>query len=678
MAGIADGVLILAALYLPGHFGAAFLVRKGDGLFELAMLRAAVSLAVAAPVLTGLALIGRFTVPLIVLCLAACAALFWLVRRRRPRDERHARANRWDLAGLAVVAGAFALFARPAEYVVNSRDPGVYTVLAAKLARTGGLSGRDPFAALLAPFHTFVEGKKYPGVFVVDGDLIVPQFFPAPFAFLGLGDLISGLWGSLYVVPVMGAVSVGMAYLLGREVFGRWAGLVGAALLGASYTQIWWARHPSSEVMCQLLTLAGLWLMVRFVRHDDLGAGVWAGVLIGGAMLVRVDGWLAAAAVPALFGYELLVRRPGWRWLYPGIPLVAFAGGALIYLNTFGARYLYIIYTEHGLRELIGAAGPLAVASLTALAAFLLVRWRWGTALGAWLEMRGRWLSLGCALLVAAAALWAYFILPVPWTELPASSREFDAYRPQILVRMVWYVTPVVAGLALAGLIVAGYRIDRPRALLIGAVLAFGFLYTLVPNVAPDLPWATRRFVPAVFPGVCLLAGYATVEAGKRLGRFSPRAGVGLSTALAALALAATVNVALLMPETREYEGAVAAFDRVERSMPEARVVYMEMPHGFDFTASTFEYLYGRPVLPYDRELFIEDVGDLRRVGLLEDAIYVTTDGGPPPLVSGLEFEFRGEERLTVPRLIPSETAVPTRTERWEMAYRFYGVSPED
>jgi hypothetical protein len=536
---------------------------------------------------------------------------------------------------------------------------------------------RDPLVGAVAPFRTFLEGKKYPGVFVSGQDLIVPQFFPAPFAFVGLGDMIFYLWGGLFVVPIMGALSIGIAYALGKELFGPWAGLLGAVLLGTSYTQIWWARHPSSEVMSQLFTLAGLWLMARFIRHDDRAAGVWAGVLLGGAMLVRVDGFIAAAAVPLLFGYDLLLGRSVRRWVLPGVPLLLFAGAALLYLNTAGSRYLYIIYTEHGLKALISVAPQLVLVSLLAVGLFLLVRRRWGASLGTWTEVNGRWLSLGSALLIAAVALWAYFLLPVPWDELPAASREFDAYKTQILVRMVWYVTPAVAALALVGFVLCCFRLDRQRALLLGALLAYGFLYTVVPNVAPDLPWATRRFVPAVFPGVCLLAGYAAVEAGRLLARRIAWAGIGVSVVLSGLALASTVNVALLLPASREYEGAVAAFDRVERSMPEASVVFMEMPDGFDFTASTFEYVYGYPVLPYDRNLFIEDTDDLRRAGLMKDAVYVTTDGGPPPLVSGLEFEFRDEERLALPRLIPSETAVPTRTERWEMAYRFYDVRPK-
>src|SRR3712207_4610506 len=159
--------------------------------------------------------------------------------------------------------------------------------------------------------------------------------------------------------------------------------------------------------------------------------------------------------------------------------------------------------------------------------------------------------------------------------------------------------------LGLVGFVLAARRLNAGRALLLGAFLAFGVLYAAIPNVSPDLPWATRRFVPAAFPILSLLAGYAAVEAGAWLARIrGPRAGAALAGALAAVALGWTAYTAWPILGFRELEGAVGAFERIERKIPEAEVVYMEMPDGYDITASTFEYLYGRPVLPYDQIRF--------------------------------------------------------------------------
>jgi hypothetical protein len=393
-------------------------------------------------------------------------------------------------------------------------------------------------------------------------------------------------------------------------------------------------------------------------------------------MLIRVDAFLAAAAIPPLFGLDLLARRPLRRWLYPGVPLVVFAGLAVLYLNTYGSRYLYVIYTEHGLKEALVLAPYASPFVLVLAGAVLYVRGRWGTGnIGACLQARARRIALVGAIGVAILALWAYFVLPVPWETLPDGSRDFYAYRTQILLRLVWFVTPAVAALGLIGFVLAARRMDAARALLFGAFLAFGALYAAIPNVAPDLPWATRRFVPAAFPILALLAAYATVDVGHGISRLlNGRAGAVASGALATLALSWTLYTTLPILTFQELDGAVASFDRIEGKIPPADVVYMEMPEGYDVTASTFEYLYGRPVLPYDRTRFVREVDELEEVGLLDAALYITTDGGPAPLLADWNFKEVATAGLDLPRLAAVEKQLPTVKESLRLDYRVFRV----
>ncbi|CAA9464082.1 MAG: Uncharacterized MFS-type transporter [uncultured Rubrobacteraceae bacterium] len=657
-------ILVPVVLYLPGHFLGGSLARKGDGWTESTLLRISCAIAVATPILVLLALMGWFRAPVLLACFAAATVVAWALARRGSQPVRRPF-ERWDLALYALVVASFSLYGNPAEYVLKDRDPGVYAVVAAKLARTGELLTRDPLVGAVSAFHEFADGAKHSGFFIQGDDLLVPQFFPGPFALLGLGNMVGGSWAGLYVVPVFGALAVGMAFLLGSELFGRWAGLVGAALLATSYTQVWWSRYPSSEVLTQFFILAGLWLAARFVRGGDATTGLMAGLLFGGAMLVRVDAFLAALAIPALVAYDLLLGRSLSRWAFVCVPPLILGGGALLYLWTVGGRYLNIIEDLHV------PAGSLRL-SVYALGASLLLAFliwfarRWGRAgIEGLLEARGRSAALIAAAVVSGAALWAYFVMPEPWAGLPEywggredPMAEFHAYDRQVVVRMVWFLTPAVALLGMAGFLLASYRLDRARALFLGAVLAFGVLYVAAPNVAPDLPWATRRFVPAVFPGVSLLAGYAAVEAGRALGRaWDARAGAALAAVLAAVALGWSAYVAWPVYGVRELAGAAEGIESLEDAVPPSRVIYVETP-AEDY-AATLDYLYGRPVLVYHRDQLQKELPKLREAGLLEDAAFVTVEEWPKPVFPGLKLRKVGEEKVSFLRLEDGFKEVP-------------------
>ena len=642
----------------------------------MALLRVACAAAVSTPVLVALALLGSFEVPVILGVLGICAVVAWSFSRS---SGTRVYFGWWDLGALGLVAVAFALYAHPAEYVLKDRDPGVYTVAAAKLARTGELLTRDPLVGAVASFHEFEHEAKHPGFYIHGVDLVVSQFFPGPFAWLGLGNLAGGIWGELYVVPVFGVLAVGMAFVLGGELFGRWVGFVGAALLAVSYVQVWWARYPSSEIMTQFFVLAGLWLAARFVRGEGVGTGVLAGALLGGAMMIRVDAFLAALVVPALILHDLLLGRSPRRWVSVCAPLLLAGGAMLLYAGTVGDRYLDLISELH-VPDNVSRLSPylLGGAFLVASAVLALRRSSWSGGYGHLVALHGRRAALLAALAVLGAGLWAYFVLPEPWEGLPeywggdaGPIAEFDAYDRQVAVRVVWFLTPAVAVLGMVGFALVAYRLDAARALFLGAVLAFGFLYVALPNVAPDLPWATRRFVPAVFPGLCLLAGCAILEAGRTLGRvWSKWAGVYCAAALTVFALAWSVYVAWPVYGVRELAGAVEGIERLEEAVPDSRVVYVELP-GEDY-AATLDYIYGRPVLAYERDQFRREMTDLREAGLLEDAVYVTVEEKHKPVFQGLRLREIDREEVSFPRFEDGFKAVPHDTYEERQGFRIY------
>lgn len=80
------------------------------------------------------------------------------------------------------------------------------------------------------------------------------------------------------------------------------------------------------------------------------------------------------------------------------------------------------------------------------------------------------------------------------------------------------------------------------------------------------------------------------------------------------------------------------------------------------------------------RDRFRREVDELEEAGMLDDAVYITTDGGPVPLISGLDFHEVATEELRLPRLEGvegNEKRLPTEVETLYIKFRIYKVKME-
>jgi hypothetical protein len=114
----------------------------------------------------------------------------------------------------------------------------------------------------------------------------------------------------------------------------------------------------------------------------------------------------------------------------------------------------------------------------------------------------------------------------------------------------------------------------------------------------------------------------------------------------------------------------VESLGRLERAIPDARVVYVELP-GDDY-AATLDYLYGRPVLAYDKEQFRREIQNLGEIGLLENAFYVTFEERQKPVFQGLRLREVGREDVSFSRLEDGFKAVPRDTYEERQGFRVY------
>lgn len=499
------------------------------------------ALAVAGWLLAGLPLLlaGRYTpLPAVLLGLAATALLARPALRGRagsigPQVEATAR----QVGAVFAVAAASGVFNAllHAEQLAVRRDPATYAQYAAWLAGHGSL----PIEVRAEAFGGADPALDFEsvGFYQVDG-AVVPQFMPGAPLLFAAGDWL----GVMSLTPaVLGALAVlTLAGVTARLAGARWAPLAALAFavcLPVLYT----SRTTFSEIPSMILLFGGLALL-----HDALagaarqglprwGEGAVAGLVFGLAVLVRVDGLRDVLPVLAFAGLLVALRRFARPEGAAGVPLLAgvVAGAGLGLLAGYVLSRPYLEYLSRSVRPLLLICA--AVLVLTAV----------GTAAAPWLARlpRPAWLpGAGAALVVLvvtglAVRPWLQTVRRTPATEDDGKTARFieeiqkanglppdgeRLYFEQSLHWVAWYVGVPVLLLATlaAALLVRGLLRGRSFAWLAPlAVIGWTTVSTLLrPEITPDHPWAARRLVPVVIPGLVLLAVWGLGWVRDRLG----------------------------------------------------------------------------------------------------------------------------------------------------------------
>lgn len=138
-----------------------------------------------------------------------------------------------------------------------------------------------------------------------------------------LGESLSGV---LIVQHLLGVVTAGLTYWLGRITFGRVAGLIGGLLVAVNGALIIGEHYLMSEALfipLLALTLLGL---IRAGRSPSIGRYLLAGLLLALTALCRP---IAQALFP-LVPLALLLLGRGWREAARGTLLVGLGVAALL------------------------------------------------------------------------------------------------------------------------------------------------------------------------------------------------------------------------------------------------------------------------------------------------------------------------------------------------------------
>jgi hypothetical protein len=464
----------------------------------------------------------------------------------------------WALiAVLAVVvlAGGLA-FAHSAEDVLVRRDPGSYAMSATWLSTHG---------TILMPSHPRVFGAPNSDLvlasqgFYVQGSHIIPQFMTGAPVLLSIGGWMAGVSGVLHANAFLGAFALlAFAGLAARLVGARWAPV---AVLALAFVQpeLDVMRATYSEPAGQLILLGGLAIVVDAFIAGELMPGLWPRLRRTAGDAVPVDAPTLAPnrAANGLFvgglvlGLVFTVRIDAVADLFPLVPFVGwlafhrilgwkrFAGGLLLGLAVGGFDCLFITYpyAAHVGPDLAKVGiGFVLVSAATGVAIFIATMVRRGEAKQPGYTARGPGVGGRLPLLAAVGVflIGLFFFLRPHLMTMRANPTSGGAnyveqvqrflhmtvdptrsYYEQATRWLSWYLGWGTLALALIGACwlayeqVAGHRRVWAPAFLVCFGSAVWVLFA--PSITPDHPWADRRFVPVVLPGLVLFALIAVV-----------------------------------------------------------------------------------------------------------------------------------------------------------------------
>ena len=486
----------------------------------------------------------------------------------------------WALAGTVAVAVVFAVWqiAERTEQIIYLRDPSTYLQVGYWLAHHGALPITNSLAAFNGPHAdlSFASVNYYPR-----GSGIVPQFMTGMPMVLAASVWLGGLPAALVTTPLIGACAVlSFGGLAGRLAGPRWAPAA-AAVLAVSLPEQYTSRSTFSEPLAQVLLFGGLCLLADslVVKRTASAAGeasgpghapgqdrvlaALAGLALGLTILVRIDGLSDILPAVPFLGLLLAARR---RQAIPfGVGLIIGVGYGLADGYLLSRPYLDL--EAPSLRPL--ALGTAALVVLTVVCVALTARPAVKEKLARWRTVKAaRWLPAAAAILTVLIFV-GFAVRPLVQTVagetdptsiayvaelqklagLPIDGRQ--QYYQNSLYWVIWYIgipAVLLGAFGLAILARRGLRAlltwqDPARALRVWALpwmIALWVVVTVLyrPAVSPDQPWASRRLVPFVLPGLILGAIWASVwlkERAGQLGRTRATSAVVASCCVASL-----------------------------------------------------------------------------------------------------------------------------------------------
>ncbi len=572
---------------------------------------------------------------------------------------------------LAVLMGALACawFWPPFDTFMGAADSTMYVDAGIHLARTGSYEIADTVARLLpadlakALFRSVSLSDagpyiRLPGGLLTharDAPTATPAFFPLLSLWTGILAAIGGPEAAPAVAPIGMALATWAITLFAGEAFGFAVALPTALVFVGNFAVWWFGRFPMSEP----LTVAFVWGGLVFLGR---GAPLTAGLMLGIGGVARAETLVFAIAAVGLW----------WAWTSVSIrQVIALAVGAAI-AGVLAAAGLFASPNHH----VAYLKNDLAMAWLQMVFRVLPAIWD-GRVLTAFALLPILPLAAGVAAawrrrtigkrVIRVVFLVGIAVVTVLYLRLGG--------RPEPLRHLGWLassLSPVGLALGMIGGVLLWSR-GGPAARL-GAILLVlvAAIFVPSPRVASYQPWAMRRYLPVVLPGLALGAGLV-------LGTFwttERRWLRGAAVALTVLIVGLQVRPTLAMRQAGYYEDSLARVRTIADQIPPDGVVVldggfadlqMQVPLWLVFGRETIVATGGGPAW---RTLLSTLVAAERRTYWLQNR-YASA-----PQAKNLTFtKIGGPNDLTI--LLPDSPAdtPPTAVMRKIVPLQLYGVT---
>ena len=482
----------------------------------------------------------------------------------------------WAVAGTVAVAVAFAAWqiAARTEQIIYLRDPSTYLEVGYWIAHHGSLPIPDSLAAFGGPHPglVFASSNYYPR-----GSGIVPQFMTGMPLVLAAAVWLGGIPAALVMTPLIGGCAVlSFGGLAGRLAGPRWAPAA-AAILALSLPEQYTSRASFSEPLAQVLLFGGLCLLADslVVTRGPRSASDWpgqdkvlaglAGLALGLTILVRIDGLSDILPAVPFLGVLLAARRP--QAIPFGVGLVIGVGYGLA--DGYLKSRPYLDLEAPSLRPLALIVAVVVLATLAGVAVTAKPVGP-GTAKRLLTTKVVRWLPEAAAI-VTVVIFIGFAVRPLVQTvagetdptsiayvaelqklaHLPVNGRR--QYYEDSLYWVIWYLGVPAVLLGAFGLAALARRCAKAlltwkdpsaaaRVWALPLMIAIWVIVTVLwrPAVAPDQPWASRRLVPFVLPGLILAAIWAATwlkDQAAQLGRTRLTEGIVATCCVASLVI---------------------------------------------------------------------------------------------------------------------------------------------